>query len=164
MTGVKAVRKDMTIFLGVLRAVYWFDDALQENLEAAGVGRLTRAQSLVIANVAGGEARAAKIARNLGVSRQAISQVLMELERQGYVAVKTDPHNRRARIIRLSTSFEKHGETCARIFRGLEKELAARIGKPLVESLREAFCTDWGPPPRLTGKDLQGRRKRKASS
>lgn len=155
MTDDGIVRQEQTLFLSMLQATYWFDDALQENLEASGIGRLTRAQSFVIANVAVGERHAIKIARNLGVTRQAISQILMELERQGYIATEPDPDNRRARLVRLSTSFEKHGAICARIFRGLEDELEARIGKGLVQSLRKAFAADWGDPPRLTDPRLR---------
>ena len=144
------------LIVGLVRAVYWLDDALQDALAAQGI-RLTRAESLVIANMMSGIRRGTHIARNLGVSRQATGQILASLESRGYVTSSPDPSDPRARLVNFSTTFRKHAPLCYRIIRASERELEQRIGKPAVDALRAALAIDWGPVPRLaTAKSMPG--------
>ncbi|MBL8553737.1 MAG: hypothetical protein JNL41_05625, partial [Phenylobacterium sp.] len=53
----------------LLMRVYWFDEALQAALKAAGWSPVSRAQSLLFANVSAGVHRPSRLAENLGVSR-----------------------------------------------------------------------------------------------
>lgn len=129
--------------------MYWFHDALQAALEPNGAPPLTRAQAFVIANMAAGETKASNIARNLGVSRQAISQILSELSAQGLVDVAENPEDRRSRVARLKPGFEDNGEICTRILRALEDELEIRIGSRRLKSLYDALEGEWGEPPML---------------
>lgn len=110
---------------------------------------MTRAEALVIANMAAGETRASNIARNLGVSRQAISQILSELSDRGIVVVTDDPRDRRSRIAKLAQGMEDEDELCVRIFTALEKELEGRIGPRLMKGLYEALEGAWGEAPLL---------------
>ena len=65
---------DSLLMLDLVSVVYWFDERLQQALAARGWGTLNRSQSLVLANVANGETRSARIAEKMGVSRQALSR------------------------------------------------------------------------------------------
>lgn len=138
-----------SFFADLLNATYWFDDAFQVNLEAMGFERTSRAESFVLLNIAGGEQRAIEIARNLGMSRQAISQILQEFESRGWITVAPDPTDRRARIVGFSESFAERGEMCSQIINGIVRELEDRIGKPMVDAIRAAVGRRWGDPPRL---------------
>jgi DNA-binding MarR family transcriptional regulator len=137
----------MHLMLAMLKSTYWFDDALQKALAANEVAPLTRAQSFVIRNIAVGVHRASRIAQNLGVSRQAISQILIELSNRNIISVEEDPTNPRSRIVRFSDTFAEDGEICNRIFQALEEELRRRIGDQTYRNLREALEADWGEPP-----------------
>lgn len=66
------------LMMRLLTAVYWFDEGLQAALKEAGVPNVTRAQSLLIANISSGVNRASRIAKNLGVTPQAVGQMLNE--------------------------------------------------------------------------------------
>ena len=66
------------LMMNLLSALYWFDEALQAALKEAGIPNVSRAQSMLIANISAGEHRATRIARNLGVTRQAISLMLTQ--------------------------------------------------------------------------------------
>ena len=145
----KSPSSDDTFFGDLLGAMYWFDNAFQINLEAMGFERTTRAETFVILNIADGEQKAIEIAKNLGISRQAISQILKDFEARGWITVQADPNDRRARIVRFSQNFAARGEMCAQIIRGIIHELEERIGKQLVDALRAALAADWGDPPRL---------------
>lgn len=135
------------VMINLLSAVYWFDDALQAHLRAGGWEPTTRAQSLLIANLAAGETRASRLAENLGVSRQAISQMLAEMEARRLIKSEPDPTDKRARIVQLHPEETALREEANRILRMLEATLAERIGADQVEALRRAFAADWGPSP-----------------
>jgi len=83
----------------LLQAYYWFDDALQASIRAAGGPSLPRLQSMVMANVAAGVGRPTHIARNLGVSRQALNHLLTELKRKELIELVPDPIDARAKRV-----------------------------------------------------------------
>lgn len=133
--------------MNLLQAVYWFDDALQDAMRAAGYEPLGRSQSLVLVNMAAGEHRAARIAENLGISRQAISQLLSEMASRGLIEFRADPTDRRARVVEFSPGAANVRKAAINALNSFEEELAKRIGTGKVRGLREALAADWGPPP-----------------
>ena len=139
----------MNMITLLMKRMYWFHEALQNALEPNGIKPLTRSHSYVVANIALGENNASNIARNLGVSRQAISQLMSELEREGYIELIRNPADKRSKIARFRPGFAEEGEACARIFETLEKELGQRIGQRRLNNLRESLEAEWGEPPRL---------------
>lgn len=148
------------LMLDLLNGVYWFDEALQSALRRNGWDVITRSQSLVFANIANGESRQTRIAKNLGVTRQAISQTLSELEQRGLVTIEVDPSDRRARIIKFSESSTPLRDAARSVLQQLEAELQRRIGDPAFQMMRQGLRSDWGklpvvdpavpPPPRKT--------------
>jgi DNA-binding MarR family transcriptional regulator len=137
------------VLLNLLKCVYWFDDALQDNMSAQGFPRATRAMSFILLNVAHGEYRATKIAKNLGISRQAVSQMLNELRDRGMLRMRVDPSDKRSQIVDFSPRFTEMGSACAEVLAQVERELARRIGMRSFEAMRRALCADWGPPPMI---------------
>jgi DNA-binding MarR family transcriptional regulator len=144
----------MSLLTLMLKRMYWYAETLQDALAQNGLEPLTRAQTFVIANIASGEHHASKIAKNLGVSRQAISLVLIELVNRGYVAMQDDANNRSYRVVDFAPGFVKKGEICLKLVKQLDAELARRIGKKTLQNFREALEAEWGAPPvlRLPGK------------
>ncbi|WP_176593229.1 MarR family winged helix-turn-helix transcriptional regulator [Sphingobium sp. EM0848] len=134
----------------------WVQDAIQSALDANGVSSLTRGQLFVIANVAAGEKRAADIARNLGISRQAVSQIIAELVERDFIDVREDPQDRRVRIIVLKSGLGEGDEICSRIFQAIERELMARIGSRRLKNLYDALDAEWGEPPEIGALPDQG--------
>ncbi|MEW5684035.1 MAG: MarR family transcriptional regulator [Pseudomonadota bacterium] len=135
------------LMINLMSALYWFDEALQSHLKVGGWDALTRTQSLVMANIAAGEHRLTRIARNLGVTRQATSQMLGEMERRGLIVIKPDPDDRRARIIDFSPETERLRIVSVDLLREFERQLGERIGAARFTALREALELDWGPAP-----------------
>lgn len=116
------------LMLDLVRTLYWFDEQLQVRLEALGWGRRGRSQSLILANIANGESRASRMAENLGVSRQAMSQFLTELEKEKLIEVVVDPDDRRARIVRFTPESEAIRDDAKKVLRGMEDELRTAMG------------------------------------
>ncbi|WP_417595181.1 MarR family winged helix-turn-helix transcriptional regulator [Parasphingorhabdus sp.] len=141
--------KNPLLMMNLLSAVYWFDEALQNALKEANIPNVTRAQSMLIANISAGESRATRIARNLGVTRQAISLMISELEARGIVETVIDSNDRRARKVRFPKDGNETSRAAAKILYYLESELIERIGLPKYHGLRDAMMTDWGEPPHV---------------
>src|SRR3546814_13974718 len=102
---------DEGIFAGLMNAVNWFDEAFQNGLEAAGYARTTRVESFVIVNIAAGRQRPADIARNLGVSRQAISQILKAFAQRGWNETLQDPNTGQAQLVTFTAHLPDRPKT-----------------------------------------------------
>jgi DNA-binding MarR family transcriptional regulator len=76
----------------------------------------------------------ANLAREMGLTRQAVQRVADELEAEGFVAYKTNPHHRRAKLVVLT-------ERGTRVFQAAAKRQSPWINA-LVEgiSLRDIRC------------------------
>jgi len=127
------------LMLDLVRTVYWFDEQLQSRLDARGWGKLSRTQSLVLVNVANGETRAARMAENLGISRQAMSQFLAEMVENKLVELVLDPADRRARIVRFAPESHAIRDDAQKILRDLEAELEQAVGADGLTVMREGL-------------------------
>lgn len=132
------------LMMDLLRALYWFDEALQARLEQSGYSGLNRTQSMLLANIAVGEHRAIRLARNLGISRQAISQILAELEARHIIAVHADPYDKRARIVDFHEDARELRKVASAILSDLETQVSKRLGERRFSAMRAALATEWG--------------------
>lgn len=130
---------DSLLMLDLMRTFYWFDEQLRARLARLGWEGITRSQSLVLANVANGVDRPSRIAENLGVTRQAMSQLLTEMAARGLVDLLPDPDDRRAQRVVSSASGEAIREAARTTLRELEAEFEARIGSKAMVALRAAL-------------------------
>ncbi|WP_296595746.1 MarR family transcriptional regulator [Phenylobacterium sp.] len=134
------------VLLSLLRGFYWFDEGLQNYLQARGWPVVTRPQSMVMANLVLGVQRPSDIARNMGVSRQAIHATINQMVELGIVELVDDPKNGRVKLIAPT----KMGETmrvdaqASMILMG--EELGRRLGKPNFLKAAHLLAEDWGPP------------------
>lgn len=135
------------LMMNLLHKYYWFDEALNGNLLRKGWPNITPAQSLVMIHIALGMNRASTIARDLGVSRQAMSQMLGEMKSMGLITFAPDPHDKRAQLVLFAPEAEAIRTDAVSMLENVETVLAERIGKRTLESLRAALSKDWGAPP-----------------
>ena len=127
------------LILDLMRAFYWFDEQLRARLAQRGWSGITRSQSLVLVNVANGVVRPSVIASNLGVSRQAMSQLLGEMSQAGLIDIVPDPDDRRAQRVVFSSLGGPIREAASSILRDLEAQLAGAAGRNAVLGLRAAL-------------------------
>ncbi len=132
---------------GLLAGLYWFDEALQKAFERHGFRRVARAHSLVLMNLAIGETRPTRLARNLGVTRQAISQLLVQMQDLGLIVVRQDPADGRAKIVDFSPGAVSIRDAAQSMLLELEDILGGRVGQDNLQGLRQILAADWGDPP-----------------
>jgi DNA-binding MarR family transcriptional regulator len=82
--------------------------------------------------------RLTDLAASAGLTKQAVGEAVTELERLGYVERVPDPHDGRAKIIRLTDRGMDAVIKGRRIFAEIEREWAEQIGPELVASMRAA--------------------------
>lgn len=77
------------------------------------------------------------LADRAGVTRQAMSQLVDDLEGRGFVARRPDPADRRAKLVQLT----EHGWDCVRCgqkhIRAIERDYARRLGRERFDQLTE---------------------------
>jgi DNA-binding MarR family transcriptional regulator len=125
--------------------LYWVDESLQLTLQNAGWERMNRTKSMIMLNIIYGVTRPIQLAGNLGISRQAVHQILQEMMREGLVELVEDPNDRRAKIVVISRSATNISRDVQRAMTAIEEEVARRIGSRALQQLLSALQKDWGP-------------------
>jgi DNA-binding MarR family transcriptional regulator len=77
-------------------------ERLRADFAAADMAGLRPVHALLLVPLLGGGRHAASLAADLGVTRQAVAQVVATLERDGYVRRVTDPGDARAKLVCLT--------------------------------------------------------------
>jgi DNA-binding MarR family transcriptional regulator len=129
---------------------------LMRRLEARGWPPLTRSRSLLFRHLGAGVDRPARLARALDITRQSMQKLLEGLEAEGLVSRVPDPQDARAQRVRLTAHGWRMVEDAELVLRGLEDELAARIGEDRLQALRSAMAlllTDATVAPTARGAD-----------
>ena len=134
------------LILELLTAFYWFDEGLQNHLRAKGWPEVTRPQSMLMANLALGLHRPSDIARNLGVSRQAIHATIGQMVGKGVVELVDDPDDGRMKLVVLNARGEAMRRDAQAAMTVMVDALSRRIGARKVAQLREALLSNWGDP------------------
>lgn len=138
---------DGYMMMGLMRAFYWFDEGLQASLKKRGWQSISRSQSIMFANIALGIRRPADLARNLGVTRQAVSKMLQEMAEQDLVVIEPDPEDRRAQLVSFSEKSTRLRADALDILGKLEEQLGSILGKNEIEALTRSLDKDWGEAP-----------------
>ena len=81
-------------------------------------------------------ARPSTLAQRAGITKQAISQLVRELETRGYVEQVPDSTDTRAKIVRLTKRGAALHAACAEVRQELHSIAIAKLGKSRVSRLR----------------------------
>ncbi len=82
-------------------AAVW-KNAFEFEVQCAGHDWFTGAPSAVMAYIPKGGARQSAIVEKMGLTKQAVQQLLVELEKMDVIERVADPEDRRGRIVRLT--------------------------------------------------------------
>ena len=110
-------------------------------LTASGHPELRMRHPLLLQALEPDGARAAALAAELGVSQQAIGELVDDLVRRGYVTRRPDPTDRRARLVVLTPKGSRTLVECRGILEQMEREYAALVGEEAWGEVRTAMQT-----------------------
>lgn len=134
------------LIVSLLQGFYWFDSGLQSFLLTRGWPTVTHSQSMAMMNIVTGATRPVEIARNLGISRQAVHVTLTQLAELGLIRLEDDPIDRRTKIVVLTEMGEPMRRDAQLAVTLMTRKLAERIGQSQLDSLIAACGDDWGEP------------------
>ena len=112
---------------------------------------------MVMANIVLGVRRPSDIARNMGVSRQAIHATISQMIEVGIVALVDDPTSRRVKVVAPSVTGETMRVGAQQAMVLMTEELFKRLGKTNVLKAAHLLAEDWGPPLTFTPDEVKGR-------
>ncbi len=131
----------------MLQAYYWLDESIQNHIRGAGFAPLSRSQGMIMINVAGGIRRPSDLARNLGISRQAVHQLLADMDERGLIDLRPDLADARAKEVHFSRRGTDMHLIAIEAQRKVHDELERRLGSKAVNDLTKALLDkDWGSP------------------
>lgn len=133
------------LMIHIFQSLVWLDESLQARLHDHGWPDVSRAQSMVMLNIAAGVTRPSEIARRLGISRQAIHTTIAQMVELGMVLLEvdqTDGRHKRLHLTEFGEGMRADAQTSMdEIMGSLEK----RLSKALFAAFLKALEADWGP-------------------
>ena len=112
-------------------------EEFRERLDAAGHSSIRAGHGCVFRFIHEGGSRLTDLAESSGLSKQAVGEVVDDLEKLGYVERARDPEDGRAKVIRLTGRGADAHRTALQLFADIERDLAERYGAERVETMRE---------------------------
>lgn len=120
------------------------DEGLQARLHDRGWPDVSRSQSMVMTNVVSGIVRPSDIARNLGISRQAIHSTINQMEKLGILRLDVDPNDRRHMTVALTETGSQMRRDAQLAMDSLTAQIAKVLGQRKFDALLAALEADWG--------------------
>jgi len=130
---------DLDLSLASLFAGWAMADEVQRRLAGDGLDDLRFADGVVFQHLVDGPLTIGALADRLGVTQQAASKSVADLERRGYVARRPDPDDARARLVALTERGDAAIDGGRRHREAVAAELAARLGRRRVEGARRVL-------------------------
>lgn len=120
--------QDTPLLLLLVLASRRLVDGLQAQLVAAGFEDHRAVHHNVMAHVTFEGVRLTELAEKAGVTKQAMSELVIDLERRGYIERVADPRDGRAKLIRIADRGAQAVDAAMTAFDRLEGAIADRIG------------------------------------
>lgn len=114
-------------------------DALQAQLVAAGFEDHRVAHHNVMAHVTYEGLRLTELADKAGITKQAMSELVADLERRGYLERVPDPTDGRAKLVRFTDRGVRAVDAAMEAFAHMEATLSEHLGAPTVKRLRRTL-------------------------
>ena len=84
-----------------------------------------------------GGTRSTVLAQRAGVTKQAMSQLVRMMERQGYLEQVLDPNDTRAKVVRMTPRGKAVKSACVEVREELNRETAKLVGREQARSMEE---------------------------
>lgn len=114
-------------------------DELHRRLDEQGYTTIRESHGCVFRFIDAEGSRLTDLADSANLTKQAVGEVVDDLERLGYVERAPHPVDGRAKIIRLTEQGQEGQAAARRIFADIERELAQRFGERRMATLREVL-------------------------
>lgn len=138
-TTLEHAKRESTLQLLFKAARLLDEEALRRVADQPGRPRLRRSHTALFPHLDLEGTRVTDLAERLGVTKQAVSQLVDELEALEVVERVPDPDDARAKRVRFTERGRAGLLDGLATLRGLEQEYARRVGAQRMAALREAL-------------------------
>lgn len=114
-----------------------FESRIVDGIREGGYPDFKPSDGTALRNVALEGSRPSDMARQARITKQAMGQLIKDLERRDYVAVQVDELDRRARVVQLTRKGRGLLAVGQDVYRELEREWRKELGEPEFEQLRD---------------------------
>lgn len=132
--------REQTLYRLLLRATRAETTETLKRLRARGHTTVTMVYTNLLANLDTEGTTISALARRAGVTRQAASQVLLEIERDGYVTREPDPLDGRAVLVRQTPKGRALLQDALEVVAELEAEYAQHLSHDDLDALRQTLA------------------------
>jgi DNA-binding MarR family transcriptional regulator len=112
-----------------------------EKLRQYGHAGLNLSHTNLLANLDTEGTRITTLAERTGVTKQAISSLVLELEQKGYISRQVDPDDRRAALVTYTESGWQFLVDANKIKHEIEAEYISILGQENLQTLRNLLTT-----------------------
>jgi DNA-binding MarR family transcriptional regulator len=130
-------RRERTLLPLLFRAARAMNDETVARLQARGHADCQPSYPRLLGSLDESGTRIGVLARRLGTSRQAVSQLLQEVEERGYVSRRPDPDDKRGVVVVLTARGRRLYTAAAKAMGELETEWSSVLGEAGLARLGE---------------------------
>ena len=112
---------------------------LYGRLAAKGHPDIRPAHSAVLRHLAPEGSRLTDLATAAGMTKQSMAYLVGYLEERGYLGLKPDPADGRARLVRLTARGQRLMDTLLALSAEIEAEAASQLGRDRIDALRQTL-------------------------
>ena len=121
------------------RAARLWKIEFDSRMQAAGHGWFTEARSALLAHVGAKGSRQSDLVTRMGLTKQAVQQLVDELQAEGIVTRQPDKSDARAKLVVLTRKGGAAARAANEVKRAIEAENRARLGAPTFQALMAAL-------------------------
>ena len=129
---------------------------LNDKLIEAGITGHRDSWNNVMPHIPPSGIRLTELAARANMTKQAMAELVAEIERRGYLQRTTDPADRRAKIIEFTDQGWATVKLALAALSELEAEIAGRLGEPALSQMRSTLLRILDRPVCTTGEDEKG--------
>jgi DNA-binding MarR family transcriptional regulator len=123
----------------LLEAFRALDAEIENALEDRGVADLRPSQAAALLLIDRAGTRLSELAARAGITKQAMMQVVDDLESRGDVRRTADPNDARAKVVRLTARGLRHRAEARKAIASVESKSRRLLGDRRYEGLRAAL-------------------------
>jgi DNA-binding MarR family transcriptional regulator len=139
LRNLEAAKQASTLQLLFKAARLVDEEAVRRVAAVEGAPRLRRSHTALLPHIDLEGTRISELAHRLGVSKQAVSELIDDLEAAGVVKRSTDPDDARARRVALTPRGRQGLLDGLAVLRRFEQELAVAVGSRTMQELHSAL-------------------------
>ena len=127
----------------LMRRTDWMESRVLEAASRNGYGAITPAMNRLFGHMRSRAMSLSELARQLGVSRQAVHQIAGQAQMLGLVELLANAQDARVKLVRFTSAGRAMSNCAALELEAIERSLAERLGERDLKALKRILSRVW---------------------